>query len=82
MESINKGYITLKGFAIAISMGLLVYIVLNGVRLAERYVEAKEIETRYINDEGYIIDLKEMQIYMGTKNGDFIKYDQSKDGRI
>ncbi len=82
MESINKGYITLKGFAAVILIGLATYAVISGVRLAERYVEAKEIETRYINDEGYIIDLKEMQIYMGTKNGDFIKYDQSKDGRI
>lgn len=63
MESINKGYITLKGFAIAISMGLLVYIVLNGVRLAERYVEAKEIEARYSVDEGEIIDKKEMKLY-------------------
>lgn len=78
MERLQRGYIALKGFAIAIAMGLLVYLVC----LAERYVEAVEIETRYINDEGYIIDLKEMQIYMGTKNGDFIKYDQSKDGRI
>lgn len=63
MESINKGYITLKGFAIAISMGLLVYIVLNGVRLAERYVEAKEIEARYSVDEGEIIDKKKMKLY-------------------
>lgn len=65
MESINKGYITLKGFAIAISMGLLVYIVLNGVRLAERYVEAKEIEARYSVGvhEREIIDKKEMKLY-------------------
>lgn len=63
MESINKGYTALKGFAIAISMGLLVYIVLNGVRLAERYVEAKEIEARYSVDEGEIIDKKEMKLY-------------------
>jgi hypothetical protein len=82
MERLQRGYIALKGFAIAIAMGLLVYLVLNGVLLAERYVEAKEIETRYINDEGYIIDLKELKLYMCTKNGDFIKYDQSKDGKI
>lgn len=72
----------LKGIAATILISLATYAVISGVRLAERYVEAKEIETRYINDEGYIIDLKEMQIYMGTKNGDFIKYNQSKDGRI
>jgi hypothetical protein len=75
-------YEKFKGFLLAILLGIIVYATLNAVQLAERYVEAKEIETRYINDEGYIIDLKEMQIYMGTKNGDFIKYDQSKDGRI
>lgn len=75
-------YEKFKGFLLAILLGIIVYATLNAVQLAERYVEAKEIETRYINDEGYIIDLKEMQIYMGTKNGDFIKYNQSKDGRI
>lgn len=73
MESINKGYITLKGFAIAIAMGLLVYIVLNGVRLAERYVEAKEIEARYSVDEGEIIDKKEMKLYyFEPVNGELI----------
>lgn len=75
-------YEKFKGFLLAILLGIIVYVTLHGVRLAERYVEAKEIETRYINDEGYIIDLKEMQLYMGTKKGDFIKYDQSKDGKI
>ena len=61
MERLQRGYIALKGFAIAIAMGLLVYLVLSGVRLAERYVAAKEIEARYINDKGYIIDLKELK---------------------
>ena len=73
MESINKGYITLKGFAIAISMGLFVYIVLNGVRLAERYVEAKELEARYFVNELDIIDKKEMKLYyFKFKNGEAI----------
>lgn len=73
MESINKGYITLKGFAIAISMGLLVYIVLNGVRLAERYVEAKEIEAIYFVEEHRIIDKKEMKLYyFKSENGELI----------
>ena len=75
-------YEKFKGFLLAILLGIIVYATVSGVRLAERYVEAKEIETRYINDNGYIIDLKEMQLYMGTQNGDFIKYDHSKDGRI
>lgn len=47
MERLQRGYIKLKGFAIAIAMGLLVYLVLNGVHLAERYVEAVEMEKRY-----------------------------------
>lgn len=67
MESINKGYITLKGFAIAISMGLLVYIVLNGVRLAERYVEAKEIEARYFvpdNHPNVMVDKEKKVLYI------------------
>ena len=73
MESINKSYITLKGFAIAISMGLLVYIVLNGVRLAERYVEAKEIEARYFVEKRKVIDKKEMKLYyFEFKNGEAI----------
>lgn len=66
MESINKGYIALKGFAIAISMGLLVYIVLNGVRLAERYVEAKEIEARYFVPDSrpdIMVDKEEKVLY-------------------
>lgn len=75
-------YEKFKGFAITVLLGIIAYAILNAVRLAERYIKAKEIETRYIYDNGYIIDLKEMQLYMGTKNGDFIKYNQSKDGRI
>ena len=82
MRDMITPYEKFKGFVLAILLGIIVYATVSGVRLAERYVEAKEIETRYINDEGYIIDLKEMQLYMSTKNGDFIKYDQSKDGRI
>lgn len=43
MERLQRGYIALKGFAIVIAMGLLVYLVC----LAERYVEAVEMEKRY-----------------------------------
>lgn len=43
MERLQRGYIALKGFAIVIAMGLLVYLVC----LAERYVEAVEMENRY-----------------------------------
>lgn len=77
----NNAYIKLKGFAIAIVMGLLVYLVLSGVRLAERYVAAKEIEARYEFIGGgkfFIIDKKEFKIYMNTNKGDFIPYDKEK----
>ena len=54
-------------------MGLLVYIVLNGVRLAERYVEAKEIEARYFVEKRKVIDKKEMKLYyFEFKNGEAI----------
>lgn len=43
MERLQRGYIALKGFAIALTMGLLVYLVC----LAERYVAAVEMEKRY-----------------------------------
>lgn len=61
----NNAYIKLKGFAIAIAMGLLVYLVLNGVRLAKRYMEAKELETRYyyVEKSNIIIDKKEKKLY-------------------
>jgi hypothetical protein len=77
----NNAYIKSKRFAIAIAMGLLVYLVLSGVRLAERYVEAKEIETRYEIVQGgkfFIVDKKEFKIYMNTKDGNFIPYDYDK----
>lgn len=67
MESINKGYTALKGFAIAISMGLLVYIVLNGVRLAERYVEAKMLGERFFvpdNRPNVMVDKEEKVLYI------------------
>ena len=60
MQRLQRGYIALKGFAIAIVMGLLVYLVLSGVRLAERYVEAKELEARYwVENRAIIVDKKE-----------------------
>lgn len=52
----------IKGLMIAIFSGLCVYAILSGVRLAEKYVEAKEIEARYIvvgDDKKTVIDLKE-----------------------
>lgn len=71
----------LKGFAVAILISLATYAVISGVRLAERYVEAKEIEARYEFIGGgkfFIIDKKEFKIYMNTNKGDFIPYDKEK----
>ena len=82
MERLQRGYIALKGFAIAIAMGLLVYLVLSGVRLGERYIEAKELEARYKelearykvvnyqNDYILIIDIKERKAY-SFRGGEF-----------
>lgn len=67
MERLQRGYIALKGFAIAIAMGLLVYLVC----LAERYVEAVEMEKRYYIPGGEYdlrIDKKEGNIQFW--NGD------------
>jgi hypothetical protein len=65
MERLQRGYIALKGFAIAIAMGLLVYLVC----LAERYVEAVEMEKRYYIPGGesefeFRVDRKEGTIQM------------------
>ena len=81
MERLQRGYIALKGFAVVILIGLVTYAVISGVRLAERYVEAKEIEARYEFIGGgkfFIIDKKEFKIYMNTKDGNFIPYDYDK----
>lgn len=40
-------YEKFKGFLLAILLGIIVYVTLHGVRLAERYVEAVEMEKRY-----------------------------------
>jgi hypothetical protein len=65
----------LKGIAVAILIGLAAYAVINGVRLGERYIEAKELEARYKelearykvvnyqNDYILIIDKKERKAY-------------------
>ena len=71
----------LKGFAVAILISLATYAAISGVRLAERYVAAKEIEARYEFIGGgkfFIIDKKEFKIYMNTNKGDFIPYDKEK----
>ena len=57
-------YEKFKGFLLAILLGIIVYATLNAVQLAERYVEAKELEARYKvvnyqNDYILIIDKKE-----------------------
>lgn len=73
MERLQRGYIALKGFAIAIAMGLLVYLVLNGVRLAERYVEAVEMEKRYYIPGGereFVIRIDKKEGTIQEWNGD------------
>lgn len=74
-------YEKFKGFLLAILLGITVYATVSGVHLAERYVEAKEIETRYEIVQGgkfFIVDKKEFKIYMNTKDGNFIPYDYDK----
>lgn len=76
----NNAYIKLKGFAIAIAMGLLVYLVLSGMRLAERFVEAKEQEVKAIEycerfdlggpNRSILIDKKERKSYKWDDNKD------------
>lgn len=54
----------LKGIAATILIGLAAYAVINGVRLAERYVEAKELEARYwVENRAIIVDKKEKAVY-------------------
>lgn len=65
----------LKGIAAAILIGLAAYAVINGVRLGERYFEAKELEARYKvvnykNDYIFIIDKKERKAY-SLSGGEF-----------
>lgn len=65
----------LKGIAAAILIGLVAYAVINGVRLGERYFEAKELEARYKvvnyqNDYIFIIDKKERKAY-SLRGGEF-----------
>ena len=74
-------YEKFKGFLLATLLGIIVYATLHGVRLAERYVKAKEIETRYEIVQGgkfFIVDKKEFKIYMNTEDGNFIPYDYDK----
>lgn len=73
MERLQRGYIALKGFAIAIAMGLLVYLVLNGVHLAERYVEAVEMEKRYYipgGESGFVLRIDKKEGTIQKWNGD------------
>ena len=68
-------YEKFKGFLLAILLGIIVYATLNAVQLAERYVEAKELEARYKvvyyqNDYLLIIDKKERKAY-SLKGGEF-----------
>ena len=73
MERLQRGYIALKGFAIAIAMGLLVYLVLNGVHLAERYVEAVEMEKRYYipgGENGYDLRIDKKEGTVQEWNGE------------
>lgn len=59
-------YEKFKGFAITVLLGIIAYTILNAVRLAERLVEAKELEARYevFHDIPYLIDKKERKIYV------------------
>lgn len=74
MERLQRGYIALKGFAIVIATGLLVYLVLNGVHLAERYVAAVEMEKRYYIPSGedefeFRVDRKEGNVQFWNSDG-------------
>lgn len=79
MERLQRGYIALKGFAIVIAMGLLVYLVC----LAERYVEAVELETRYYIPSEYpnfLVDKKDGVVQMWDGNGyQKVQTDKSND---
>lgn len=59
----------LKGIAATILISLATYAVISGVRLAERFVEAKELEARYevFHNAPYLIDKKERKIYVWNK---------------
>lgn len=67
----------LKGIAAAILIGLAAYAVINGVRLGERYVEAKELEARYIvpdNHPNVMVDKEEKVFYRWDKKiGEYVK---------
>jgi hypothetical protein len=76
MERLQKGYVALKGFVVVILISLATYAVISGVRLAERYVAAVEMEKRYYIPGGesefeFRVDRKEGTIQMW--NGE--KYD-------
>lgn len=68
----------LKGFAVAILISLATYAVISGVRLAERFVEAKEQEVKAIEycerfdlggpNRSILIDKKECKSYKWDGN--------------
>lgn len=70
----------LKGIAATILIGLAAYAVINGVRLAERFVEAKEQEVKAIEycerfdlggpNRSILIDKKERKSYKWDDNKD------------
>lgn len=70
----------LKGIAATILIGLATYAVINGVRLAERFVEAKEQEVKAIEycerfdlggpNRSILIDKKERKSYKWDDNKD------------
>ena len=70
----------LKGIAVAILISLATYAVINGVRLAERFVEAKEQEVKAIEycerfdlggpNRSILIDKKERKSYKWDDNKD------------
>lgn len=70
----------LKGIATTILIGLAAYAVISGVRLAERFVEAKEQEVKAIEycerfdlggpNRSILIDKKERKSYKWDDNKD------------
>lgn len=70
----------LKGIATTILIGLATYAVISGVRLAERFVEAKEQEVKAIEycerfdlggpNRSILIDKKERKSYKWDDNKD------------
>ena len=68
----------LKGIAATILIGLAAYAVINGVRLAERYVAAVELGERYFvsyDSPNILVDKEEKVLYRWDKKiGEYVKF--------